>query len=1685
MIPESLRLATAGGVDLAKTNTIMANAMRSFSLEADQANEVSNVLTATFTTTNTTLESLSQTIKNAAGVLGTVGVKIEEVSAAAGVLGDVGVLASVAGTGLKNYGIKLAKVYGITKDATKSAKEYFDALGITKDRLFDAETGTFDMVEATIAFKEAMNKLGKAKAPEFLARFSTLFGERAAVSLTSLVKKAEQFKIQAENVRMTEMIGDVQQTFEGMRNLGDGIEFASDIQKGLSKAVESMLTKLPDGKIYMEEFANSGIGATGVIDRLSKSFMDTQQILKETFGKNFFSETKTGLIEINEYSKNGAVSMTRLSDVLKELDSQSLSPARREELNKERIALEQAVISGKKDISQLTDQGRARLLDLASLREYIKTVKESNDGTSKSANQIKILSEVFKGNSQNVAMAARSFGISLDKNEKLKPSLREVAKEMDKMSESTEGQMYTQKRFASQVAFTNTTMDMQAIQLNTLKGIMEIFSSGLEQIQNSVAQALTPALSAATKAITNFMPVLTMSSDEIREGVSVTDKLGKAWQDTIRIFTDGESIFARIKTGFEGLSSVGKTFASAAGILGATGIAAGGAFVWVQALLPALGAMSTAFFSIVLPVTALVTILVTIGNAFKNAYEQAKILGDITGKSTKEILDAYNSTKDVIDGVKSKLTELDAEIIKNWSIFKESIDKIKNGLGSLMAPLEKIAGLTNTISVTGGRLTIFGKNENGAVAMQDTIKTINKLLIDMGKSSTTEGKKLQAALKSGDSSMISKSLLEVDGLMEEISKKGLQIGFATKNQQSEFIKLNNTIKGRKDLQEEINKKILLAKSGSDGLPDAEGRIAQYQKDDAKVQAEINKFTKERSALQQKIVSGQGKTGKLTNNEVEDLKKLQKLINDRSGSVGELKLKQESLLRITSRSKEEEDELVKTTKKLKGESSLLVENQLKYNKILDAASSRNPFSVLIKAISEISKTEGFKKIIGELSGLISSFAKYIVDDLVPRISVVVKSFFALFKSSTSGTIIPIIRLIKSIGGLIGDLVLNSLELISGLFDYINESSGGTLSKTGDAINIITRMVEGLRKQIVPFMEVVGAIAINIINMIRYAISKIGPPIWNLIKSLVDLFDVAFATIKEILFDVFGVLEGKSGDVFSFIGDVINKVADYVERLADALRSTDTKNLETLGIIGLSIIGAFKLMSMYAEGLNKALAAKKALGNNPIVKFLDNIIGKLFKGQSFFGVISKGLSLLKANLLPVAGWLSIIIAVAGSLYEAWQKNYGGMRDTIRSVASSIMKNIGIALVLTFKLLGKFGKLIGNVIAKIFNIGKAFAPIVGPIVAVITKIVGWMINNVINAYNILALIVGKVIDIINGILDSKMFKGLIGIVSSLCKAVYDIFASIWKSIFGDGENKADGWFKKLMDWVVWIYPIIEETVKEVWKIIDEYGSKIFEFIIGYFEFISALFSGSNSGMMEALIKMYKAVSDIAIKIEEKVMGVIDRWVGAFKIGVADVFDWFNNKAADIVEHIPLWGGKGKADKMRAEGAAKKKEAYGEGIALIDGEVNKKRIADKRKEVDFFIEDMQKRADEYRKEEEKTAIKLKDYDKLKKTGLLKEGIVAKNNKEKQEKQDVKKQENFFTQIVKNLDTSMKNNTDSNKDLSSKLDRPNVTNNTYVEYRAAEDDEVNRRMIERVMNNILKADIGLMMGDTAGMSTD
>ncbi len=80
-----LDVAAAAGTDLGRTSDI-----------------VSNVLTKTFTSSNTTLESPGETMKYVAPVAKSAGASIELMAAMVGVLGDAGIQGSMAGTTLRN-----------------------------------------------------------------------------------------------------------------------------------------------------------------------------------------------------------------------------------------------------------------------------------------------------------------------------------------------------------------------------------------------------------------------------------------------------------------------------------------------------------------------------------------------------------------------------------------------------------------------------------------------------------------------------------------------------------------------------------------------------------------------------------------------------------------------------------------------------------------------------------------------------------------------------------------------------------------------------------------------------------------------------------------------------------------------------------------------------------------------------------------------------------------------------------------------------------------------------------------------------------------------------------------------------------------------------------------------------------------------------------------------------------------------------------------------------------------------------------------------------------------------------------------------------------------------------------------------------------------------------------------------
>ena len=182
-MPGLLSMAAAGQVDLGTTADIASDILSAFGLTADQTARVADVLTKTFTSSNTSLEMLGETMKYVAPVASAAGLSLEEMSAAAGLLGDIGIKASQAGTALRAIILRLI-------DPPKEAAERLAQLGIS---ITDAEGKMRPMADIIGQVRTALADKTEA---EKAAIASTIAGTEASAAFLGLIEAGPE-KIRA------------------------------------------------------------------------------------------------------------------------------------------------------------------------------------------------------------------------------------------------------------------------------------------------------------------------------------------------------------------------------------------------------------------------------------------------------------------------------------------------------------------------------------------------------------------------------------------------------------------------------------------------------------------------------------------------------------------------------------------------------------------------------------------------------------------------------------------------------------------------------------------------------------------------------------------------------------------------------------------------------------------------------------------------------------------------------------------------------------------------------------------------------------------------------------------------------------------------------------------------------------------------------------------------------------------------------------------------------------------------------------------------------------------------------------------------------------------------------------------------------------------------------------------------
>ena len=167
-IPQVLDLAKASSTELGQTADVVTNIMSGFGIAAEDLSGASDVLTKTFTSSNTNLLQLGNAFKQAGPIAKSAGLEFKEVAAVLGALANNGYKGEVGGTALRGA------IARLLKPAAK-AKAVLHDLGVTVN---DA-TGNMR------PFTDIMSEL--AKKGITTAQTIALFGQEAGPAMASML----------------------------------------------------------------------------------------------------------------------------------------------------------------------------------------------------------------------------------------------------------------------------------------------------------------------------------------------------------------------------------------------------------------------------------------------------------------------------------------------------------------------------------------------------------------------------------------------------------------------------------------------------------------------------------------------------------------------------------------------------------------------------------------------------------------------------------------------------------------------------------------------------------------------------------------------------------------------------------------------------------------------------------------------------------------------------------------------------------------------------------------------------------------------------------------------------------------------------------------------------------------------------------------------------------------------------------------------------------------------------------------------------------------------------------------------------------------------------------------------------------------------------------------------------------
>ena len=212
-LPSTLNLAAAGNVDLGIACDIVSDAMTGLGMSANETTKFTDIMAATITNSNTSVELMGETLKYVGPVAGTLGIGMGDLSVAIGLMGNAGIKGSQAGTALRAGLTNLVK-------PTKEMKTAMEKYGV---ELVKNADGSVNMMGTMENLRSTLGGLDQTTQAQALA---TIFGKEAMSAWASVVNASE---------------GDFNKLSDAIANSdGKASDMANTMQDNLKGSIDNM-----------------------------------------------------------------------------------------------------------------------------------------------------------------------------------------------------------------------------------------------------------------------------------------------------------------------------------------------------------------------------------------------------------------------------------------------------------------------------------------------------------------------------------------------------------------------------------------------------------------------------------------------------------------------------------------------------------------------------------------------------------------------------------------------------------------------------------------------------------------------------------------------------------------------------------------------------------------------------------------------------------------------------------------------------------------------------------------------------------------------------------------------------------------------------------------------------------------------------------------------------------------------------------------------------------------------------------------------------------------------------------------------------------------------------------------------------------------------------------------------------